>query len=327
MTKLASPCDLPPAVLRLYTEHGDAIHHLGTGFIRAKTLARKWGVSERSVRTLKSAVNTFGPPAKRSDLEGAMVLVVPDAHAGPGQDLRRFRWLGRAIEHYGRIAMAKGVPFRVVWIGDTGDYHSLSHYDTGKISAEGARYVLDVNAHGGAMALTRCQVSMEVWAYTDLHWTEGNHEFRAVRHMQNHPSLDGVLDGPWQVMQQYDIQCHTFLKPVTLDGVAYVHYMQNPGTGRAVGGINQARSMLLKGMRSIVVGHSHKLDSFIQNDFYGDPVKTLVVGCFFEHEEKYAGQGNKSWWRGLVLLENVKNGNFDETPIRMDTVRARFGDK
>ena len=259
--------------------------------------------------------------------EGAVVLVVPDAHAGPGQDMRRFRWLGRAIEHYGRAAMLRGVPFRVVWIGDTGDYHSLSHYDVGKISAEGARYVLDVAAHADAMQNTRDHVSDAVWQYTDKHWTEGNHEFRAVRHMQSHPALDGVLDGPWDVMQKHDIQCHTFLDIVTLDGVAYCHFMQNPGTGRAVGGINQARSMLLKGMRSMVVGHSHKLDSFVQNDLYGHPVKTMVVGCFFEHHESYAGQGNKSWWRGLVLLENVRDGNFDETPIRMDTVQARFGDE
>ena len=327
MTNTASPCDLPAAVLRLYTEYGDAIHNLGTGYIRAKTLSRKWGVSEHTVRSLKDAVNAFGPPSDRDDLEGSMVLVVPDSHAGPGQDLRRFRWLGRAIEFYGRVAMAKGLVFRVVWIGDTADYHSLSSYDKGKVSAEGARYQLDVTSHNDAMASTRAQVSDAVWEYTDKHWTEGNHEFRAVRHMQNHPELEGVLDGPWQIMQKWGITCHTFLVPVTLDGVAYVHYMQSPGTGRAVGGVNQARSMVIKGMRSIVVGHSHKLDSSTQFDMYGNPVKALVVGCYFEHEESYAGQGNKKWWRGLVLLENVRNGNFDETAIRMDTVRKRFGDK
>lgn len=324
---MKTPSDLSTEVRRLYVEHGDAIHHLGTGFIRAKTLARKWGVSERCVRTLKSAVDALGPPSSRDDIEGAMVLVVPDSHAGPGQDLRRFRWLGRAIEHYGREAMDRGVPFRVIWIGDTGDYHSLSHYDKGKISAEGARYVDDVEAHEQAMVLTRLQVSPEVWGYADKHWTEGNHEFRAVRYMNERPHLEGVLTGPWDVMQDLGITAHTFLVPVTLDGVTYVHYMQNPGTGRAVGGINQARSMLLKGMRSVVVGHSHKLDSFVQNDFFGTAIKTMSVGCYFEHTEAYAGQGNKAWWRGLVLLENCRNGNFDETPLRMDTVRKRFGDK
>ena len=267
----------------------------------------------------------YGPPSSRSDLEGAMVLAVGDCHAGPGQDMRRFKWLGRAIEHYGRVAMAKGVPFRVVWIGDTGDYHSLSSYDKGKVAAEGARYDDDVAAHAKAMAFTTAHVSDEVWAYTDKHWTEGNHEFRAVRYMQDNPHLQGTLTGPWDVMQDCGIQCHDFLTPVTLDGVDYCHYLQSPGSARAVSGVNQARSMVLKGMRSVVVGHSHKLDSSVQFDSKGRPITGLVIGCFFEHDEGYAGQSNRKWWRGLVLLENVKDGDFDETRLRMDTVRARFG--
>jgi hypothetical protein len=322
-----SPSDLSSDVHLLYTTYGDAIHLLGPEQLRAKAFARKHGVTEWSARKLRQAVEDLGPPSERADIEGAMVLVVPDSHAGPGQDLRRFTWLGRAIEHYGRVAMSRGVPFRVVWIGDTGDYHSLSSYDKGKLSAEGARYVLDLQAHKDAMTFTYAEVSSEVWAYADLHYTKGNHEFRANRHMQDHPELEGVLDGPMKLMEGFGITAHEFLDIVTLDGVAYVHYMQNPGTGKAVGGINQARSMLLKGLRSIVVGHSHKIDSFTQNDLYGNPVKTLVVGCYFEHDEGYAGQGNRAWWRGLVLLENVRNGNFDETPLRMDTVRKRFGDK
>lgn len=322
-----SPSDLASDVLRLYTEYGDAIHRLGPGLFRVKTFAREQGVSEWSVRQLKAAVKAFGPPSDRDDLEGPMVLVVPDAHAGPHQDLRRFRWLGRAIEHYGRVAMSRGVAFRVVWIGDTGDYHSLSSYDKGKASAEGARYINDVAAHKQAMVLTRSMVSDDVWAYTDLHWTEGNHEYRAARYMKDNPSLQGTLTGPWDVMQDVGVQCHDFLKVLTLDGVDYCHYMQSPGSNRAVSGVNQGRSMVLKGMRSTVVGHSHKLDSSTLFDSKGNPVTGLVVGCFFEHDEGYAGQGNRKWWRGLVLLENVIDGSFDETRLRMDTVRKRFGDK
>jgi hypothetical protein len=311
-------------VMRLYREYGKALYLLGPNFIRAKSFARDHGLTEWSVRKLKEAVVELGPPTDEEGL-GATTLVVPDSHAAPGQNLDRFRWLGKAIEHYGREAMESGRPFRVVWIGDTADYHSLSHYDKGKAASWGSTYAADVEAHRQAMLLTESCVTFQVWEYADKHWTEGNHEFRATRYMQDNPELQGVLSGPWDVMQAFGITCHAFTDILKLDGVGFCHVMQNPGTGRPVGGVNQARSMLLKGFRSMVVGHSHRYDSYTQNDLYGNPIKTLVVGCYFEHDEKYAGQGNRSWWRGLVLLENVKDGNFDETPIRMATVRSKFG--
>jgi hypothetical protein len=314
-----------PEVMNLYRLYGAAFHTLGTDNVRVKSLSRSLGVSEWSVRQLRKAVAELGPPDAASPTLGSDILVVPDSHAAPGQDLRRFTWLGRAIEHYGRRAMDKGVPFRVVWIGDTGDYHSLSHYDKGTGKAWNSTYALDVAAHREAMRLTREAVSDAVWAYADKHWTEGNHEHRAVRYMNDNPELQGVLKGPWDVMQEFDVQCHAYTDIVQLDGVGFCHVMQNPGTGRPVGGINQARSMVLKGFRSMVVGHSHRLGSYTQNDLYGNPIKCMVVGCYFEHKEEYAGQGNNSWWRGLVVLENVHGGTFDETPVRMETVHARFG--
>lgn len=317
--------DLMPESLGLYWKYGEAIHHIGPDFIKARPLGTKKGHSEWVGRQVVAAVRELGPPSTQA-LEGAMVLVVPDAHAAPKQDLRRFRWLGRAIEHYGREAHRRCVPFRVVWIGDTADYHSLSSYDRGKAASWNSLYVADVESHRAAMEATRKQVSDEIWNYADKHWTEGNHEYRAVRYMQDNPELQGVLEGPWDVMQSFGIQCHDYTKIVTLDGIGYCHVMQNPGTGRPVGGVNQARSMLLKGFRSMVVGHSHRYDSYTQNDLYGNPIKTLVVGCYFEHHEGYAGQGNKSWWRGLVVLENAKNGNFDEQPLRMETVQTKFGE-
>jgi hypothetical protein len=258
---------------------------------------------------------------------GSIVFVVPDSHAGPHQDLSRFTWLGRAIEEHGRRALALGVVFRVVWIGDTADYHSLSSYDRGKAGSWNSTYKADVAAHEQAMRLTRSAVSDEVWRAADKHWTEGNHEHRAVRYMQDNPEMQGVLRGPWDVMQDQGIRCHAYTEIVSLDGVGYSHMMQSPGSGRAVSGVNQARSMLIKGFRSMVVGHSHKYDVCVQHDVYGKAFKALVCGCYFEHRESYAGQGNDAWWRGLVVLDNVADGNFDERPIRMDTVRAMWGAK
>jgi hypothetical protein len=321
-----TPSDLSPEVRRLYAEYGDALHQIGPDFFRAKAFAREVGCTEWSARKLKAAVVDLGPPSERDDLEGAVVLVVPDAHAAPHQDLRRFTWLGRAIEHYGRVAMKRGVPFRVVIIGDFGDFRSLSSYDTGKGSSWGENYEDDVKAVQDALALTREGVSDAVWDYADKHYTEGNHEHRATRWMQDNPTLQGTLTGCWDAMQDYDIKPHAYGEIVRLDGVGYCHIQQGLGSSRPIGGVHQAHNMIQKGQVSMVVGHSHKLDSKVAHRLDGTTIRATVVGCFFEHDESYAGQGNRTWWRGLVVLENVRNGNYDQTDLRIDTVRIRFGE-
>jgi hypothetical protein len=88
--------------------------------------------------------------------------------------------------------------------------------------------------------------------------------------------------------------------------------------------VNVARSLLLKGYRSVTVGHNHILDTYTTSDVYGNPIQTLSSGCFFEEAENYAGQSNDKWWRGLCVKTNVKDGAYDLTTLSLSTLRRQY---
>ena len=63
-------------------------------------------------------------------------LIIPDSHALPGEDLRRYEWIGELI--------MEEMPDVIVDIGDWWDMASLCSYDKGTKSFEGRRYKEDV---------------------------------------------------------------------------------------------------------------------------------------------------------------------------------------
>jgi len=313
---------LSPGQLRLYYEHGEAMSKYP---IKESEFVKDLKITRHAFRTVQVYVDAYGPPSAE-DLQahapGAIHLVIPDAHAKPGESNERFEWLGKEIEEVGREALELEVPFRVISIGDFGDMPSLSHYDRGKASAWGRTYAADAAAMMDAILKVKDNCSPEIWNYADKFWTEGNHEERCARYMQENPELQGILKDPFFIMSDAGFKPVPYLQWLQLDGVGYSHYMQNAG-GRAVSGVNHARSLLLKGYRSVVVGHSHRLDTYTTADAFGNPLKTLVCGCYFEHDEEYAGQSNSTWWRGLCVLRNVRRGGYDLETRTLASIRQK----
>lgn len=307
-----------------YLKHGEVLSKYP---VAIETFAREAGVTRHFARTVAAYAVENGPPPEHEE-RGAWHLVVGDAHAKPSQDLRRFRWLGRAISRYGREAMGLGVPFRVINIGDWFDMPSLSSYDKGKGKAELRRYKADIEAGHDAYALVKEFCDDEVYSYADLHALGGNHgEGRCSRFMNDNPELIGLLHGPQDTAEAFGWEYTPYLEWCRLDGVGYCHYMQNPNSGTAVSGVNVARSLLLKGHRSVTVGHNHRLDTYQTSDAFGNPIQTLSCGCFFEDREDYAGQSNDKWWRGLVLKTDVKDGAYNLTTLSMESIRRSFGEE
>jgi hypothetical protein len=50
----------------------------------------------------------------------------------------------------------------------------------------------------------------------------------------------------------------------------------------------------------------------------------LVAGSFYQHEESYRGPQANSEWKGLVVLNEVKDGGYDVMPISMGYLRRKF---
>lgn len=328
--RLPSPTDLTPDQYAVFVDYGEA---LAKGDVRVKTLARLLGVTEWTVRqaqayALWEYAKREEPPVKRPPPpnQGARVLVVGDAHAKPNQDLSRFAILGRVIEREARDAKDLGVPFHVVVIGDWADMESLSSYDKGKRSFEGRRYTSDVAAANEALRLTRRNCAPDAWEYAQKHVTLGNHEHRIMRATNDLSELDGLIHTDDLEFAAYGFNVLPFLQPLWLNGVGFCHYFASGAMGRPVSGVNLGRSLILKTLESVVVGHNHMLDFYTLTTAAGRRMCALSAGCYFEHDEDYAGQANAMFWRGLVMLDDVRDGHFDVRTFTLQALRREYAD-
>ena len=105
---------------------------------------------------------------------------------------------------------------------------------------------------------------------------------------------------------------HGYRMPARIDGVRYQHDLPAAGGNRAIGGKFHALRLLerVKFRESVVVGHSHRLDYRTESAHAGPRVHGIVVGCYLDHVEAYAGPDNAEWWSGVVVLRDVVAGDI-----------------
>ena len=126
--------------------------------------------------------------------DGRTHLIIPDAHAKPKDNFRRFEWLGELI--------LQEMPDVIVDIGDWWDMPSLCSYDKGMKSFEGRRYKDDIEAGHRADQLafgpivkynnTRSRLKKKQYAPLLLR-TRGNHEQRINKAVERQAELEGVI--------------------------------------------------------------------------------------------------------------------------------------
>lgn len=238
-------------------------------------------------------------------------FVIPDTQVKPGVPTEHLTWAGRYIAE-------KAAPGDVVvHLGDHWDMCSLSSYDVGKRSFEGRRYTLDVEAGCAALALLSAELD---GLKVERHLLRGNHEDRIRRTLETDPWLDGVVTMDDLAAPGWHV--HEFLVPVILDGVVYAHYQQNPMNGRPRAGM--ATTVLKSVGRSFVSGHKQGLEIALQQLPTGERRRGIIAGSFYQHDEEYLGpQGDH--WRGMLMLTEVQDGDFDVCELSLDFLRRRFG--
>lgn len=243
-------------------------------------------------------------------------LIIGDSHAKVGVSNERYRWLARFV--------AEVQPDVVIDMGDWADMTSLCSYDAGKRIAEGRRIKDDLEVAKDARSIYREELEQCV-SKLPLHYAiEGNHEYRITKAVESDPKYYGLYDtshlhpdGLWEIVP--------FGAPLVLNGLHYRHHFETAG-GKLISGIHQAYNTLRHKQCSSVAGHSHILQysESVRSD--GERLLALVAGCYFEHWEEYAGEDNHRWWRGLVVLRDVKNGYGDIEVVKMNRIRQRYGD-
>lgn len=306
--------------LALYHRYGKDILKYNLGH---KTLAKATGHTRHGCYKVVQYARQHGPPDPK-DAPGGNILVIGDAHAKPDVDQSRFTLLGKVIEDRARQAMYEGVEFTVVNIGDWADMESLSSYDVAKASFEGRRYMLDVGASTEAQKLMFAEISPEVKEYTRWVMVLGNHENRINRTVNDDPKLKGFMSVDDLRYEEFGWELYPFKKAANVHGVYFAHYFASGVMGRAISGVNIGRSLILKTLESCVQGHSHLLNHATLTTASGRRMHGLSVGCFFEHEEDYAGTANDMFWRGLCFLNNAKDGDYELETITLKRLRRMY---
>ena len=249
------------------------------------------------------------------------ILVIPDIQAAPGRSVKHIQWLAKYI--------AAKKPDCIVQLGDLWDIPSLSSYDVGKRSAENKRLCMDVDA-GMVVVNIIEQAIKSVKGYKPKKiFVEGNHEHRIRRYENDYPALTGSLFSPVDYMADLGWEAHTFLRVAKYGGISFSHFFPRTikGTTSAASQRNgpaSASAMVRANMTSCIAGHKQGLDVYIHN-LNDSRVRGIIAGSFYLHNEGYHSPQGNSYWRGVLMLNNVKNGDYDLTEVSIDYLRKKYG--
>lgn len=250
-------------------------------------------------------------------------LIIPDCQVRPGDDTKYLERIGKYIVEL--------KPDVVVQIGDFADMPSLSSYDVGKKSFEGRRYKADIEAANTAMErllspiteFNKRAIKNKEKQYKPRRiLTLGNHEDRISRAVNNDPKLDGTIGLQDLKYSDFGWDVIPFLQPVVIDDVAYCHYFTTGVAGRPS---TSAQAQLAKQHMSCIAGHQQGLQIATGHRADGSRLTSIIAGSCYEHDEDYLGpQGNKHW-RGILVLHEVVNGQFDLMPISLNYLERKHG--
>lgn len=255
---------------------------------------------------------------------GKKILVIPDAHARPDQDNTRFDALANFI--------VDKQPDIVVSIGDWADMGSLCSYDKGTAVAEGRRYQEDIGSANDALDRTMTPVRRQIERITsnrkkrwnpEFHVTLGNHENRIDRAANETPELEGKLRISDIEFEKHGWNVVPFLKPLNLEGILFQHYFTSGILGKPIGGVNHARTLVLKNYQSSICGHSHARDFWEDVRGDGQRIFGLVVGCYDIGDHHYTTE-QRRWWSGLVMLHECQEGSAEHAFYSTDYVMSKF---
>lgn len=289
----------------------------------------KYREKQAKLRTKESRQNeiahntTIGHPLQQLAVEspfvggplGLKIAYVPDTQVKDGVPTDHLVAAGMYI--------AEKKPDVIVVGGDWWDFESLSRHDAaGSMKKEGKRYKKDVDAGRRAMDRFMTPIAQAIGYNPTKVFTEGNHEWRQQRFVEEHPVLEGTISKDDLHLADYGWQIVPFLQPIIIGGVAFCHFFPNGVMGRP---ITKADDLLKKMHMSCVAGHQQGRRIAFDKRGDGQEMTAIISGSFYEHDEDYLGPFNNKHWRGMWFLHEVKNGGFDEMALSLGYLKRRYG--
>lgn len=252
------------------------------------------------------------------------ILFIPDCQVKEGVPLDHLTWAGKAIVHYR--------PDVVILGGDFADMPSLSTHDkAGSKYFEGKRYTKDVDVTKEAMQLllkplrdeqARLKRNKEKVYKPRMVMLLGNHENRINRAINNNPMLEGLISTK-DLGYENDWEVHDFLHPVFINGVGFNHYWPVGAMGRPA---SSPAAIISKLHMSCIAGHQQGKQIAYGKRADGRSVCAIIAGSYYLHDEEYMDRLSNSHWRGLLILNEVWDGQFDELLLSIDYLKRKFGE-
>lgn len=274
------------------------------GQLEAVTIVKRWA-RKPSTRTTRKPNN-------------CKHLYIPDTQIKVGVPIDH-------LEAAGNYAAEKR-PDVIVIAGDWWDFPSLSSYDKGKLSFEGRRYRLDVEAGKAGMEKFLGPIRKQKGYNPRIVMTLGNHEERVLRAVQEHAVLEGMIGLHDLQLEAFGIESHEFLKPVVIDGVAYCHYFPRAASGKVMqskSGAPNALAQLRREGRSCVAGHTQGFDIACL-PFCGRLQWGIQAGSFYQHSESYLTPQGQDHWHGVIMLHEVNEGSFSPMVVSLTYLLTKY---
>lgn len=247
-------------------------------------------------------------------------VILPDQHAVPYFNNERADWAGRLLVDI--------KPDVVVNMGDAADMESLSSYDKGKRSFHGKSYKKDIESHLDFQERLWEPLRRQKKKMPYRIVLEGNHENRIERALDLSPEYQGMIGfDDYLFSEYYDevIRYDGGLPGIyQRDGILFAHFFPTGVSGRPIGGERPAHMLLAKNGMSSIAAHSHTFDLATRRTVGDKVLNGLVVGCYQDYINPWAGPIGRFWQAGIPILRNVENGNFDMQWMSIEYIRREY---
>lgn len=272
--------------------------------------------------TMNRAIDVVKSLPIRVPKGGLKIGVLTDGQVMPGVPLEYLGWAGQYFADK-RCDV-------IVCIGDFGDFPSLSRFGRGELDSHNKRWAADLAAYHEGMQqfVAPIEAKIEETKSTDNPWEpdrefcEGNHESHIDRIVQEYPFLEGTIDKADLCLEEYGWRVHPFLQPISIGGVAFCHYFPSGKMGHP---ITSAAALMNKLHMSAFAGHQQGRDIHYARRADGGQMTAIISGSYYPHKMKYLSPFTNAHWRGLYVLHQVRNGEFDEMPVSLEFLRRKYG--
>ena len=230
------------------------------------------------------------------------VAFIGDTHADPNHDssLRRFTDMGKFLAPEDADVICQ--------VGDWYDMPSITEH-RGRLEREGDRYDADIEVGNQALSQFMAPFRRRKKRVPRFVFLVGNHEYRIERYIQQKPELAGKIGMFEFAFKEYGWDVIPFGRYTNIGGFHCTHHILGKG-GRPV---SLGPTFTKRGV-SMVTGHTHEFQHLTLPRQTGY-THALDVGAMtrkgYAAAEDWSAPNEHSTWRGIHILEGVKNGDAE----------------